>query len=196
MRKINKALFSALSVLLLAAFILPCAASADSSLSLPVEVKIGGSVPQTEEVFEVQLKAISPDAPMPDGAENGVFTMKLRGAGTQSFPPVNFTYPRTEKYEVSQIPGKAEFYSYDSTVYELEVLARNTDSGLSLTVLVSRDGQDEKVGNVLFNNSFDPPSKPEHPKTGDNSMISAYAALCTVSLSALGTLLLLIKKRT
>ena len=65
----------------------------------------------------------------------------------------------------------------------MEVLAQTSPQGLMQTVIISKSGQSEKVGEIVFSNSYNPPPKP-YPETGDSPALFCYMGLAILSLTA------------
>lgn len=171
--------------------LLPVAAFAAEvpQVSIPVTVSLSGTLPTPAEAFGVKLEADDKSFPMPEGAQDGVFTMAITGADTMQFPAISYAELGVYTYTVSQIAGSNKKCTYDDTVYSLTVYITNAEdgSGLEATAVLHPDQEGEKLSGALFQNVYETekPVEPEAPKTGDNATPVFYLALMTVSFGAM-----------
>ena len=136
---------------------------------LPVRVKSSGLPPTNAEDYRIILEADSPHYPMPKGSENSRYTLVITGEGLAEFPELNFPSRGIYTYTIYQISGTNRLGTYDNTRYQLVVYVTNAingnESGLEITVLLYEQGEEDKLDEVLFNNSYsrrpiDPPVEP------------------------------------
>lgn len=96
-------------------------------------------------------------------------------------------------YTVREIAGTAQYMTYDTTVYNVEIIVADNDQG-GIAVTCSVNGTPN--GTIKFTNTYDEP-EPEIPETGDNSLVFLWIALLVVSGCGLATVgVLSFKKRT
>lgn len=136
---------------------------------LPVRVKLSGLPPTNAEDYRIILEADSPHYPMPKGSENSRYTLVITGENSAKFPELNFPSRGIYTYTIYQISGTNRLGTYDNTRYQLVVYVTNSmngnESGLEITVLLYEQGEEDKLDEVLFNNSYsrrpiDPPGEP------------------------------------
>lgn len=217
MKKITRILLSlTLAALLCAGTGLTAfAAEAAPSVTIPVEIVLSGTLPDTAEDFTVKLEAKDATNPMPEGSKDGVYIMTVTGAGTKNFPSI--TYPGVGIYEYSiyQVKGSHADVTYDDTVYQLTVYVTNAEdgSGLEISAVLYPDEVSTKDSSAAFTNIYptvtptpeptpdpapDPSPAPSatsgSPKTGDNSNTNLYAAFAGVSAAVI-VLLVAARKR-
>ena len=113
---------------------------------------------------------------MPEGSTSEGFLLQQKGPGTVNFPPISFLYPGKHLYSVTQLPGKTRHYTYDPAGYTLEVILQSTPAGLAPTVILSKEGMEEKAGELVFVNRYDPPSS-DQPHTGDDFPLTLWVGL-------------------
>ena len=122
----------------------------------PVSKEITGGVPSENVTFKFTFEATStdPEPPMPELTE-----VEIDGEGETEFGQFWFTEPGTYEYEIKEIKGDAEGYTYDETVYELKyVIEVGADNELVKTVYL--DGEkldgDATVDQIKFTNEYTP----------------------------------------
>ena len=86
-----KRLLTAVLVLMISIslFVIPAQAAGDFTpeVTIPVTVDLTGTLPETPDVFSIQLKANQASCPMPSGAADGVYTLPLNaGVDAQGKP--------------------------------------------------------------------------------------------------------------
>lgn len=143
---------------------------------LPVRVKLSGLPPTNAEDYRIILEADSPHYPMPKGSENSRYTLVITGEDSAKFPELNFPSRGIYTYTIYQLSGTNRLGTYDNTRYQLVVYVTNAingngnESGLEITVLLYQQGEEDKLDEVLFNNSYsrrpiDPPEEPPEEPT-------------------------------
>lgn len=125
--------------------------------TIPVEISLSGTLPETPEDFTVQLKADDAGSPMPEGAENGIFTMTVTGAAVKNIPAITYDRVGIYTYTIAQIEGTNEKCTYDKTVYTLYVAITNAEdgSGLELTANLYPNGDGAKTDSAKFENAYE-----------------------------------------
>lgn len=172
------------------------------SVTVPVEVKLTGTLPPQKEKFVIHMLAEDSSFPLPEGAADGEATIIIEGAGTGEFADITFDRVGVYNYYIWQDPGAKSDAKYDQTIYCVVItITNNADyTGLVATMalhLVKVDKEsdeikfaDEKPEQILFINRY----KFIPPKTGDDSNVAQYLTLCGLSALAIGAVLVLKKK--
>ena len=102
-------------------------APAAAELSLPISKKIEGDKPASDEAFQFRIEGAD-GAPMPESE-----LASVTGEGTASFGAIAFDEPGTYGYKVSEVAGDAAGFTYDETVYDVEVTVIDNDGALEAT---------------------------------------------------------------
>lgn len=101
----------------------------------------------TDEEFVYTLESASKEHQNVDATE-----LRLSDGKKGSFD-VTYTYPETYRYKISQKAGSDADTTYDSTVYDAVVYVTEDSTGnLAAEVIAYKDGSDEKVDAMVFNN--------------------------------------------
>lgn len=195
MRKLNKALLSVLLILTLFT-LLPAEALAEGfSLQMPARIELTGARPAVAPRFRLELKPLSPGAPMPEGCTDSCI-LEFSGPGSKTFPPINYESSGKHLYSITQLPTEEKYYTLDKAQYRMEVILQYDGGSLFPTVILTRDGSDEKANELLFTNSYDPPPAKPFARTGDDSNAVIYAVLLAVSaVCAVILIIILVKKK-
>ena len=152
------------------------------SIDPPVKKVVEGN-PQTPATFTFQMKALTDGAPMPDGSADGIKTVAITGTGSYEFGDIVYTAPGKWEYEVSELNGGVENYTYDSTKYTITVTVSEDADGdgyLDKDVVITGGN-----GEIVFTNVYKPPV----PKTGDatpQAGMLALAAAVVTGIAAFG----------
>lgn len=171
MGKIMRSIFITLTAAVLSVAGLTVAASADEAMSakIPVAISLEGTLPETEEKFEVVLKADDAENPMPSGSVDGTCGITLSGEERKSFPAVYFSELGVYHYTIQQAAGSEETCTYDETKYHLTVYVTNAeDGGLGLTSVLYRENESEKLDCAVFCNVYEtkePETEPVEEET-------------------------------
>lgn len=178
------------------------------SFRLPVEIVLEGDKPVQTETFEIQMKALTRNAPMPEHTKNQQATIEIQGQGKKKFPVITFTQPGTYQYEIIQQKKNTEGYTYDSCVYNVTVYCTaDVSKELEITVvaLEQNEGKVKKEA-VRFLNKYEvskTPSEQNKPaqsenitpvKTGDNTPV--YTWLCIFIINSFLILFVTMKRRS
>jgi pilin isopeptide linkage protein len=136
-------------------------------IEIPVSVILSGEPPADDEDYEIVLEPDNPDYPMPEGSEDGVFTMIITGEDTGFLPEIAFSSLGVYTYTIQQTPGSNELASYDDVKYNLVVYVTNAEggSGLETTVRLYLLGEMDKLDEVVFNNEYRESERPPLPDT-------------------------------
>ena len=139
----------------------------------PVQKVVTGDTPATPATFTFQMKAITEGAPMPAGSADGIMTMQITGAGSKEFGEAEITETGTYVYEITELKGAAEGYTYDTKVYTLTVTVTQDDKGnLQKEEVYTVDGKEAE--SPVFTNKYE---KPKIPTTGDTTPQAGMLAL-------------------
>ena len=165
MAKILKRLARGLCVAVLCAAMMGTVAFAayePVTATIPVEVKLSGTLPETPDTFQIEMKADDAAYPMPEGAVDGVYTLHMEGAGTTA---LNIVYDKLGiySYTVRQLPlGNDDCYQ-DEGVYHITAYVTNNEdyTGFALTVAVYREGVEEKQSGIVYANRYANPTTAE-----------------------------------
>ncbi len=98
-----------------------------------------GQVRPEGKTFRFRLTAEDENTPMPVGSEDGqkVVEMSLLDAGETVFGTIIYTENGTYNYTVQEVAGSDTGYTYDSTVYNIEVVVTDTAGQHQATVKVN-----------------------------------------------------------
>lgn len=143
--------------------------------------------------------------------ENNV--IEVTGAGEASFS-ISYDELGIYKYTVKQKAGSAANWTYDDTVYNVDVYVlrdEETDTAEPLVIVYASDGT---KADLVFNNTYKAPAKPSasatpsksvtkttttktqsSPKTGDAENMMLYAAVMAAAMAGIVTVLV-VRKRT
>ena len=150
----------------LCAVLLATAAFAQGSVAvtLPVNIRTAGADPEPNAQYTVCLQAVD-NAPMPDGAQNGQYSVTVQGAGDYTFPQITYTAPGIYYYQVSHAAGTDTRCTYDATVYDVTVAITNKQDGTGLesSVTAHTGPSADKRDAMLFTNVYAP--RPTTPPT-------------------------------
>lgn len=134
-------------------------AASDSLVSkIPVNITLNGTLPEEPETFAVEVKAITPGAPLPAGAVGDTYTMALVGssAHVSDVLALDFTSAGLGVYEYSvhQVPGSDPDCFYDAAEYKITVYILNKEdySGFEMHVVITCG--DEKPESIDFVNRY------------------------------------------
>lgn len=158
-------------------------AFAASQAKIPVAVNTS----YDKEISTITMTAITDGAPAPQGAKNGVATLKFEGSGTKNF----IVKPNGSKgifeYEIRQVTGRNSNVTYDRAVYKCKLQFVDDQ----VYVVIENDDM-EKTTSAKFKNTTEqvnpPKPKPEEPEghitqTGDvNNHLTLLLCIMAVSL--------------
>lgn len=132
-----------------------CAATDPVSATIQVNTALSGSLPDKPESFVVEMTADQAGAPMPQGAEDGVYTMKLQGAASGK---IQMSYDRVGvySYTIRQLPNADADCVLDSGVYHATVYVTSGTryDDLYASAVLTREGAADKQEQVVFSNRY------------------------------------------
>jgi pilin isopeptide linkage protein len=140
--------------LLLTVTALPFRAFADglpgAAVSIGAEVQIEGDKPQQDADFTFVLAAEDASSPMPDSD-----TVTIHGAGKVTFGEIKYSKVGVYEYTVRQLDNKLSGYTYDSKVYDVNVIvSRDEDGNLITATTIQKVGSRAKNDEMLFINTY------------------------------------------
>lgn len=153
-QKLRKLVFHTLVPAVLAALLLPIMAFAQvnsCSVSIPVEVKVTGSRIPADIPYRFEMKAITPEAPMPQSEE-----LVVINGGKSEFGPMVYTETGDYQYQIYQNSEPRDRFTYDERIYRVTVRITNGENGeLEAQVWASdEDAGDEKTDSIVFTNNY------------------------------------------
>ena len=165
------------------------------SVSIPVTIALSGSAPGSPERYAVRLTAEDAANPMPAGSRDGVYTLKILGAGSKNFPDISYDRVGVYRYTISQAAGTGKQCAYDGRVYTLTVRVGNAPwGGLEASAVLCQEPDGKKTDRAFFENRYGekntPGPKTSSPKTGDSANTPLDLALAVGSLGVLAMLAL------
>ena len=161
----------------------------------PVAKVVKGDTPDKAETFTFKLVAVETDVegmtpatmPLPEGAENGVMTMTIEGAGMKEFGQFFFTKPGYYKYEIYEVNDCKKGYTYDTHVYTVEynITVSKKDNSLMKEMKVDLVVVKEFAADQFkFINTYEK-ELPPPPYTGDDSRIAVNAVMMGLSMAGI-----------
>lgn len=131
------------------------AAAAPVSATIELNTALSGDLPDTPDTFTLRLAPDKAGFPMPEGSKDGVYTAALKGEDSHRVQ-ISFDRVGVYGYTVTQLPGTNEDCYQDSRVYHITayVTSDNRDQSLHLSVLVTREGSEEKQEKIIFSNRY------------------------------------------
>lgn len=177
-----------------------------------VEVVLKGAVPGTPEDYAIKMQAEDAAYPMPEGTQDGVYTMTIKGAGKKALPSISYDDLGIYKYKIWQEAGTHSRATYDKSIYHMTVSVINnyTYDGYTVVIALYEEGVTEKQDKIVFENSYKkkpkddddddptptptpPPAPIESAKTGDSSHIGLYLLL--MCAAAAGIVVVVLKRK-
>ena len=134
------------------------------AVTLPVSIRTAGADPEPNAAYTFCLQAVD-NAPMPDGAQNGQYSVTVQGAGDYTFPQITYTAPGIYYYQISHAAGADTRCTYDATVYNVTVAitTKQDGTGLESAVTAHTGPSADKRDAMLFTNVYAP--RPTTPPT-------------------------------
>jgi len=154
-----------------------------------------GKKPSIGTEFDYKLIPLESGLPMPEGINpEGEYHFKLDGT-EQTVIKISYDQVGLYQYRVEPIIEKEYTgYTYDKTVYAVNVYVKNLEEGLTVTV-IGTNQENEKVGEILYKNSYAAKGIGGNLQTGDTSMVYQYVVVCSISLLLILFVLLFERKR-
>ncbi len=172
-----------------------------NSVRVEVEEQLVIKSSQTTAVdhtFTFQLVSSDESNPMPDDAENGIYTFSL-DSNQSGYFDLTFMAAGEYQYQIYQVTEESECFTYDTSVYTLHVYVTNPDSGLAVMAVIT-DEAGNKCESIIFNDIYDDRAsgvvtEPEQlqtdkgtaVKTGDDIQMIQWVLLFILTMVILGT---------
>lgn len=156
MKKFLKGAISILLTMALGVPMMSMAASAAETpaIKIPVTINITSSYKPVED-YVVVMNAEDESFPMPEGSENGTYSLKITGAATGTIGEIVYPKVGIYRYQIHQEAGTNSRGAYDKKVYNLVVRVTNAEAGgLEATTILYTDNENNKLGEVSFSNSY------------------------------------------
>lgn len=146
------------------------------AVNIPVKLKITGTSQQNE-TFSFLLKQNDEQSPMSK-------TSKVQVTGTKKDAfQISYTRTGVYRYTLSQEAGESKNWTYDQSVYSLEVyILRNEQTERLQSLIVAYNAKGEKV-DPLFTNGYQAPEVRQRSitvKTGDTADIETLLVLMLI----------------
>lgn len=93
-----------------------------------VEKMVVESMPDDDDIFTFKLKETD-DA----GLLEGILETSVAGLGTAKFREITFTKAGTYTFEITEVVGNKDGYTYDESVWTLTVVVEDVDAELKIT---------------------------------------------------------------
>ena len=117
--------------------------------------------------FVFELRALTAGAPMPAGSVGDVLQHTLHGPGSFLFGEIAFPQVAgVYQYEVVEVRGDTAGFTYDETVYLIEVTVAWDEDAYAFVLLTDMEAAEHPVENIVFLNHYKAPP-PDIPKTGE-----------------------------
>lgn len=169
----------------------PLASKPELMVDPPVQKTVSGS-PSKAGTFTFSLTASNRENPMPAGSVNGVKTMTIVGQGEKDFGTWKYTKEGTYYYTISEVNDGEAGYTYDTTVYTITDVVKDTDGQLTVARTVT-NGSNKQVQACTFINKYGKSGSADGPKTGDDTQNELYiTAIGAGSIVAVGCILYLL----
>ena len=135
-------------------------AAAPVTATIPVEIKLSGTLPEMPDTFKVELTADEAGNPMPEGAADGVYTMDMVGASSGELK-IEFSKLGIYNYTVKQLDiGNEDCYQDAQTYKVTAYVVNNADySAFDLSIVVCRENATDKQEEILFENRYANPDE-------------------------------------
>lgn len=156
-QRLRNLVFHTLVPAVLAVLLLPIMAFAQvqsCSVSIPVEVKVTGSRIPADIPYRLLMKAITPEAPMPQSEE-----LVLVNGGQSEFGPMVYTQTGDYQYEIYQNSEPRDRFTYDERIYRVTVRITNGENGELESQVWATDeaSEEEKTESIVFTNNYKRP---------------------------------------
>ena len=145
-------------------------------VNIPVKLKITGTSQQNE-TFSFLLKQNDEQSPMP-----GTSKVQVTGTKEDAFQ-ISYTRTGVYRYTLGQVAGESKNWTYDQSVYSLEVyILKNEQTDKLQSLIVAYNAKGEKV-DPIFTNGYQAPEvrqKSMTVKTGDSTDVKTLIGLMLV----------------
>ena len=172
-----------------------------ANVKVPVHINLEGDFAEEKESFQIELKRLTKEAPMPKESFGDTYLLNLEETLTGDIE-IKVETLGVYTYSIRQVPKQKAGWSYDETSYTCMIYATAAfDGNMEVTVFVE-NADKEKLPSVDFTNRFKAPlsdkevpkevkRKAKNPKTGDDNRQALYF----VALSCSAIIVVLSAKR-
>lgn len=184
-----------------ASYSIPVCAAEVLTGRINVKINLTGDYPKNEE-YIIKMKANDVSNPMPTGSEEGIYTLRVTGEGSEVLPEMKFDRVGNYSYTIWQEKGTNKKCTYDNRTYLLTVTVLNaeTGEGLDLISTLQENGKTDKLNEIHFDNRYPKkhaaPEEVEEPevypyvptvttpiKTGDSSSVVSWMMLFMIAMT-------------
>ena len=156
--------------------------------------------PTVDSTFWYILTPVTENAPMPEGSVDGQYIFSVTSdIEDLLYLTIDFTEEGTYVYQfTSYVPNPQEGYTYDTNIYYIEIVVGRTVDSLVVESVLIKDSTGRILRAIPLNPSYDAgsPSRPDTPKTGDETNMNLYMIIMGVSATAaIGIVIFLIVRR-
>ena len=154
------------------------------------------NAPHDNDEFVFRITPTDPGYPMPNNteadydAETGSLTMRQKGPGSYEFGWMYFGPEHVGQaftYKVYEVQGDDANYKYDTMIYLLTITVSQNEQEEILLDIKYTDPEGNDVGEVKFNNLYEPPEEPpELPDTGQLWWPVPVLIVCGLALFVFG----------
>lgn len=174
-------------------------AATEVEIEIPVTVQLTGDIPPTFIRTKCVIEPLDANNPMPANGNE----LSFDGSGQSSFGPMTYDEVGEYKYYIYQRPNYTAGFTYDRSRYLVTVVVLNGDTldDREAVVLISKDGQAEKPGEVVCENNYRTPEsetedQPDNPvKTGDDFNPILWISIGVSALLLIIILSIVMKRR-
>ena len=135
------------------------------TIALPTVNKVvSGDKPDAYPTFTFALEALNGSI-LPDSAgENGVTTGTINGEGIVSLGSITFGQVGTYSYKAYEVPGDAEGWTYDGSVYNVTYTVTDGGTGLLGTTMSITNADGTAADALTFENVYTAPAPEPEPE--------------------------------
>lgn len=150
-----------------------------------VKKTISGDTPTSKETFQFELSSQEEQEGMilPEDMQ-----ITISGEGQAEFAPVTFTKAGVFEFEVYEVTGSNEAYTYDTSVWTVRVTVTDEDAQLQTTVEYLSEEQ-SNTEFAEFENVYHEPKNPEKPDDTSDTSFFTHAEPYVISILASGGIL-------
>ena len=139
--------------------------AAEYSIDVGQTVKVDGEGSKPTDKIKYEVKALTPGAPLPEGAEDGVYKFDLSADSTQVLS-MKFEDEGEYKYLIKLDKNDLKNFTLDDKEYELTVSVKTPVEGGDpvAKTLIIKDAKGYKYTDIEFKHQYAvPKSEPEKP---------------------------------
>ena len=150
-----------------------------------VKKTISGDTPTNKETFQFELSSREEQEGviLPEDLQ-----ITISGEGQAEFEPITFTKAGVYEFEVYEVTGSNEAYTYDTSVWTVRVTVTDEDAKLQTKVEYLSDEQ-SNAEFAEFENVYHEPKNPEKPDDTSDTSFFTHAEPYVISTLASGAIL-------